>query len=187
MPRPLTPREKRTLRLGFGGLAVYLVLFYGTKGWSWLEARRAEYAAVGLSAEQVQLEILREQSKALRLQNLKTETRIDLAKLSEETAVGEARGAIQKAAQACGLQISSAKESPGRGAGGDLATIQLEGLGPSPGVLQFLHNLRSLGYPVVVDKLQIHMAGVERGQAKLSLSATVLSFKDWKGKEPTGA
>jgi len=188
MPRPLTSREKRTLRIGGIAIGVYLLVFYGSKGWTWLEAKRAECAQVALEAEKIKLEILREEVKARRLKTLKETSRIRLESLREDTVVGEARGAIQGAAQAAGFQIASSRESPGRGAGKELATFQLEGLGPPGSALLFLHKLRGIGYPIAIDRLQFQAAGEgkEPGKVRLSLTAIVLGFKEWKSPEKSG-
>jgi hypothetical protein len=185
--RPLTAREKRTVRIGAIAVAAYLLLFYGSKGWRWLEGKRAECAAVALEAEQLKLEILREQSKARRLKALKESWRIRLDGLREETVVGEARGAIQGAAQAAGFQIASSRESPGRGGGKDLATFQLEGQGPPGAALLFIHKLRTIGYPIAIDRLQVQASGgKEPGPVRMSLTAVVLGFREWKAPEGSG-
>lgn len=189
MPRPLTSREKRTLRIGAILVVAYLLFFYGSRGWRWLEAKRAECAQVALEAEKLKLEILREEVKAKRLKALREGSRIRLDGLREETVVGEARGAIQGAAQAAGFQIASSRESPGRGAGKELATFQLEGHGPAGAGLLFLHKLKSLGYPIAVDRLQFQAVagdGKGPGQVRLSLTAVVLGFKEWKSPEGSG-
>jgi hypothetical protein len=189
VPRPLTSREKRTVKIGVIAAAAYLLLFYGSKGWRWLEAKRAECAEVAIEAEKLKLEILREEVKAKRLKTLREGSRIRLEGLREETVVGEARGAIQGAAQAAGFQIASSRESPGRGAGKELATFQLEGQGPAGAGLLFLHKLRTIGYPVAIDRLQFQAVagdGKGQGQVRLSLTAVVLGFREWKSPEGSG-
>jgi hypothetical protein len=178
--RELTVSEKRTIRAAVLLVGAYLVLLYGFKGWRWLEDKRAEYAALASEASSVKERILMERFKGERLRKLKNELKIDLAALREETIVGEARGAIQAAAQSSGVQIITSKESPGRAAGKELASFQIEAVAPLPSAIQLLRNLRSTGYPVVVDRVQFQRAGMQPGQVKLSLAAAVLSFKEWK-------
>ena len=180
MARPLTPREKRTIRAAVLLLGAYLVVLYGFKGWQWLEGKREEHSQLASQANAVGDDIRTERFKSDRLKKLKDELRIDLASLKEETVVGEARGAIQAAAKASGVQIVSSKESPGRAAGKEIASFQIEAVAPLQAALKLLRNLRSTGYPVVVDRVHFQTAGMEPGQVKLSLAAAVLSFKEWK-------
>jgi hypothetical protein len=187
MPRELTAREKRTVRAGIALVGAYLILLYGFKGWRWLEEKRAGYAALATEANLVKEQLLTERFKAERLRKLRNELRIDLGSLREESIVGEARGAIQAAAQSSGVQIISSKETPGRASGKELASFQIEAVAPLPAAIQLLKNLRSTGYPVVVDRVQFQRAGMQPGQVKLSLAAAVLSFKEWKPGGEAGA
>jgi len=187
MARELTASEKRTIRAAVLLVGAYLLLLYGFKAWRWLEEKRAGYSALATEASSVKERLLTERFKGERLKKLKDELRIDLASLREETIVGEARGAIQAAAQASGVQIVASKESPGRATGKDLASFQIEAVGPLPATVQLLKNLRSTGYPVVVDRVHFQRAGMQPGQVKLSLAAAVLSFKEWKPAGQGGA
>jgi hypothetical protein len=187
MQRQLTGSEKRTIRAAVLLVGAYLLLLYGFKAWRWLEEKRAAYAALSTEATSVKERLLTEKFKGERLKKLKNELRIDLDSLREETIVGEARGAIQAAAQASGVQIVASKETPGRTAGKELASFQIEAVAPLPAAIQLLRNLRSTGYPVVVDRVHFQRAGMQPGQVKLSLAAAVLSFKEWKPAGQAGA
>ena len=61
-------------------------------------------------------------------------------------------------------------------------------VGPPGSALLFLHKLRSIGYPIVIDRLQFQAAGEgkEPGKVRLSLTAVVLGFKEWKSPEKSG-
>lgn len=172
--RALSQREKRTLRIGASALCLYLLGFYGLEGWRVLEARRAEYDRLSAEAGTLELEMLREMVKAQRLEKLRRTFRLDPATLSENTVVGEASAAIQKAAQSLGLQLGPSKEAPGRISGKDLAVLQIEGSGPTPAAARFVHSLGMLGYPLVVDSLLWKTTGMQPGQVRLSLGVVVL-------------
>jgi hypothetical protein len=185
--RALTPREKRTIRIGLVALAVYLGGLYGLRGWRYLEARRDEYAQLCLAGEKLKGEILREKVKALRLQRLRESSRLDLAKLDVKTASGEALAAVQKAAQGLGIALTTLKETPGRSSARELAAFQAEGVGPTLAVAQFLDNLKTLGFPLVIDSLQLKTAGMQPGQVQLSLGVVLLDFTAWKKAEKGNA
>ena len=187
MAREFTASEKRTIRAAVLLVGAYLLLLYGFKAWRGLEDKRAEYAALATEASAVKEQLLTEKFKGERLKKLKNELRIDLGSLREETIVGEARGAIQSAAQASGVQIVTSKETPGRAAGKELASFQIEAVGPLPAAIQLLRSLRSTGYPVVVDRVHFQRTGMQPGHVKLSLAAAVLSFKEWKPAGQGGA
>jgi hypothetical protein len=184
--RPLSRREKKTVRLGAAALAIYLLAFYGLRGWRFLEEKRAAFAELNLAMANLDASIAREESKTLRLERLKKSSRIELSSLNEKTAVGEALAAVQKAAQGCGLQVTTLKETAGRGAAKELATIQLEGVAATAAAMQFVHGLRSLGFPLIVDRLQLKTTGVKPGQVHLSLALAVLGFQAAKAAEKSG-
>jgi hypothetical protein len=172
--RALTPRERRTARLGAGVLIVYLAGFWGLRAWRHLEARRSEYEDLALEAQSLRAQVDLEDARRQRLERLKSSTRIDVARLDSKTLVSEAVAALGKAAQSCGLTVSTLKETPGRTSERELAVIQIEAVSTLNGALQFLHGLRSLGYPLVADKLQLKTPGMQPGQVKLSLGVAVV-------------
>ena len=49
--------------------------------------------------------------------------------------------------------------------------------------MAFLHNLQSLGYPLVIDSVQIHGDPSKPGAVKISLTIVILDFDQWKGEE----
>lgn len=178
--RPLTPREKRMLIAAAIAVPIYLAGFYGLQGVKLLEAKRAEYGQLCEQAVRLEVEILREEGKAKRLEKLKKLHRLDLDKLRQETIVGEASAAIQKAAQANGLKLGPSKEMPGRATDKELAVIQIEGVGATPGAAQFVHSLGAIGYPLLVEWMQLNTAGMKPGQVKLFLSLVVLNPAAWR-------
>ena len=185
--RALTSSEKRTARVGGVLLAIYLAVFYGLRGAQYLESKLAEYRDVSLLAEELNVQVLREKSKSQRLEKLVSSWRIDLKNLGRKTLVGEALAALQSSAQTSGVQLGPLKELPGRSSARELALLQLEGAGSTEGILQFLHGLSALGFPLVVDSLQLKTAGKEPGQVSFSLAVAVLDSSGWKKEEKRGA
>ncbi len=178
--RSLSERETRLIRIAAVGLAMYLIGFFGLQGWRWLEARRGEYASLREKASELDLEILRERVKARRLEKLKASRRLNLHALEEETVVGEASVAIQKAAQTHGVKLGSSRESAGRTAGKELAVLEIEGTGVALAVTQFLHDLGFLGYPLAVDWVHLQTEATQPGQVRVSLRVVVLNPAFWQ-------
>jgi hypothetical protein len=186
--RALTGKEKRTVRLGAIALGAYLVLFYGSRGVMFLEGKRSEVLDRFRAAEILKSEADLEETRHLHAEKLKSELRIDLAGLKEETAVGEASAAVQKAAQAQGLQLGPTKETRKRSAERELGTIQIDGQGGATAAAQFISSLGTLGVPLVVDSISFK-AGQNPGQVNFSLSISVLNFNfaPAKTEEKSGA
>ena len=78
--------------------------------------------------------------------------------------------------------------------------MQVEGGGPVPAVMGFLHRLQTLGYPLVVDALQLTpdtpkpgappgmqpgvQPGMQPGMLRMSLTIVILNFDQWKEEKP---
>ena len=178
----LTTREKRTVRLAGAAIAVYLVLFFGLRGWKNLEARRSEYQQLQTDALRLKRELQPYENRVLLAQKLKETFRMDLQKLSKATLVAEASAAIQKAAGSGGVQLGPVRESPARASAKELASMQIEGTGAVPAVMTLLHRLETLGYPLVVDSVQIS-PDAKPGMIKINLTIVILDFEQWKGEE----
>jgi hypothetical protein len=97
--------------------------------------------------------------------------------------VAEASAAIQKAASSGGIQLGPIRESPARTSSKELASMQLEGTGPIPAAMGLLHRLQSLGYPLIVDSVQITPDATKPGMVKLNLTIIILDFEQWKTEE----
>ena len=181
--RTLTPREKRTVQIAAILLGVYLALFYGTGIWRSLESARVEYRGLQASTESLNLKILRAQKKAKRFARLGQTWGIHGDRLEGSTIVTEAREAIERAAKECGVGLGASKETPGRSSSRALRVFQIEGVGKTEAVMGFLHKLRTLGYPLVIDRLNIDTKKMKPGQVRLALSVAILNFKAWKAAE----
>jgi Tfp pilus assembly protein PilN len=178
--RPLTDREKRTVRFAGIGIAIYLALFGGLQVWKFLEKRRSDYRQLAAEAQQLRQKIQQYQDKAQVVKKLMDDFHLDPAKLKKETVVSDASAAIQKAAKSGGLQLGPIRESPAHGAGMTLATVQLETSGQVPAVLAFLAGLNNIGFPVVVDSVQFTADNSRPGQVKMNLTLIILDFDQQK-------
>jgi hypothetical protein len=180
MMRTMSPKEKRTLRLGSLFIGIYLVVFFGYSGWGWLAKKRADYEKLVAQAASLQAEIRPYEDKVAHAKKLMENYHLDPAKLSRATVVAQASAAIQSAAAAAGIQIGPVREGAGRSSADELASVEIEGTGPVPAVTGLLHNLESLGYPLVIDSVQLTSDPMRPGQLKLSLTVEVLDFDAWK-------
>jgi hypothetical protein len=178
--RPLTNREKLMIRYGGIGLAVFLLLFGGFKIWKSFDQRRADYKNLAQQAKGLRQQTLPYQDKVLLVKKLMDDFHMDPAKLKRETVVSEASAAIQQAAKSGGLQLGPIRESPARGSGMTIATVQLEGSGQVPAVLSFLAGLNTIGFPLIVDSVQFTADNSRPGQVKMSLTILILDFDQQK-------
>ena len=198
--RPLTDREKRTVRIATVGIAIYLTIFFGARSWKYLEQRRSEYQQLVRDAHRLRQQIQPYEEKAIALKKLMENFHLDPARLSRASVVAEASAAIQKAAAVGGVQIGPIRESPARPSAKELASIQLEISGQVQSVITLLHRLDTLGYPLIIDSVQIN-SGVGRqsgpaggptgpmeptgapGMVKISLTIVILDYDPWKNEE----
>jgi hypothetical protein len=182
----ISERDKRTLRIAGIGIAIYLVLFFGVSGWKRLEAKRAEYRDLVANAQRLKREVQPYENRVLLAHKLKESFKMDPQKLSRLTVVADASAAIQKAAQSGKVQLGPIRESAGRASGKELTSIQLEGTGPVAAIIGFLQKLESLGYPLVVDAVQL-TPEKKPGALKMNLTIVILDFEQWKKEEAPNA
>jgi hypothetical protein len=52
-------------------------------------------------------------------------------------------------------------------------------MGPAPALLKFLEQTHSLGYPLIIDSMQIGSEPSRPGPLKLNLTIIVLDFDQW--------
>lgn len=179
----LTERDRRTIRIAAVGLLIYLGFFYGVRGWNRLEAGRTSYHQLLRQASDARLELDRHINQRLRLEKLRNSSQIDLANLPTVTLVAEASAAIQDAARSAGIGISSMREAPGSRAGAELATIHIEAAGPLPGALTLLDRLGTIGFPLLVDSIQLDPEPRGPGMLKLTLRIVILDYQQWSSPE----
>lgn len=185
--RTLSDSEKRTVRIGGILIAVYLVLFFGLSVRTYLETKRADYRKLVAQVQDLKNQIHPYEDKAAHVKKLMESYRLNPAKLSRATVVAEASAAIQNAAASSGIQVGPVRESPARSSSKELASVQIEGSGPVPAVMSFMHNLESLGYPLIIDSVQLTTEPMRPGQVKLNLTIVVLDFDQWKPQEAPNA
>lgn len=183
----LTDREKRTVRLATVAMAVYLVLFFGVRLWKQLEARRSEYQQLQVDAQRLKRDLQPYENKILLTQKLKENFRMNPQKFSRSSLVAEASAAIQREAGSLKVQLGQVRESAARPSAKELASMQLEGTGPIPAVMTLLHRLEMLGYPLIVDSVQITGDATKPGMVKLNLTIIILDFESWKNAEVPNA
>jgi hypothetical protein len=180
----MTDRDKRTIRIGAVILVIYLASFYGVRGWKRGEASRTDYHALVRKAEQLQQDVRAQENKVLLFEKLSEAFKLDPRKLTNETLVAEASAAIQNAAQQGGIVLGPFRETPGRPSSRELSTIQIEGTGPVPATMALLHKLHTLGYPLIIDSLQLTPAQNRPGQLKMNLTVIILNYDQWKKEAP---
>jgi hypothetical protein len=178
--RPLNDRERRLIRFGGIGLAAYLVLFFGIQSWRYAERKRSDYQRLVAEAGAIgsRLAVYDDKVEATRKQM--ELFRFDPLKLSRTTLVAQASAAIQQSAMQGGIMVGPVRELPSRGNGRELATMQIEAQGPPPSLLKFLQGLGSLGFPLVVDTLQITAPPMGNGPVKANLTLMILDFEKWQ-------
>ena len=180
--RALTDHERRTIRLAAVGIGIYLVLFFGLLGGKYFEKKRSEYHQLLRNAQTLKLELQPYEEKALVVKKLMDASRLDPAKLSKASVVAEASTAIQRAGTTSGVQIGHIRESPASTSTRELASMQLEGVGPVSAVMSLLHRLESLGYPLILDSVQMTPEVTKPGMVKLNLTIVILDFDQWKSE-----
>jgi hypothetical protein len=177
--RTLTPSEKRTILISGLVVVLYFSIFGMPSGWKSFNQGRADYLKLRQDAEKLKREVDVYTNRVLRAQKLMEGFQMDPAKLYRTSVVAQASAAIQKAATSGGMAVGPIRESPARGSNKELASMQLEGSGPVPAVMAFLSRLESVGFPVVIDSVQL-TPDMRPGQLKLTLTLVILDFDQWK-------
>jgi hypothetical protein len=178
--RTLTQREKRTVRLGAIGLVLYLAVFGGVQVWKVLANRQFEYQQLLTEVHNLRQKTALYQVKVQHIQKLMDSFRMDPTRLTRASVMAQASAAIQSAAIGGGVQVGPIRESPGRPSSKELGSIQLEAVGPAPALLKFVQQTHSLGYPMIIDSMQIGSEPSRPGQVKLNLTLVILDFELWK-------
>jgi hypothetical protein len=181
--RTLSPSEKRTVRYAAIGLAIYLALFFGIKVLKFFVHQRSDYLQMVAEARQLRTDTDLDADKAALVKKLMNDFHLDPASLSTNSTVAGASAAIQKAAMSSGVGFSTIHESAGRSSDKELATIQLEGSGQVTAVVSLIHQLPLLGFPLVIDSMQITADPMQPGVIRLNLTVIVLDFEQWKKAE----
>jgi hypothetical protein len=176
--RTLTPHEKRTVRFGAAVIVIYLLVFGGLQVWRYFVRSRADYQQLVSQADRLKQEVRLYDDRVSAVKKLMESLRLDPAKLARTSVVAEASAAIQKAALSGGVQVGPVRESPARPSSKELATVQLEGTGPVPAVMGLLSRLESVGFPLIIDSVQL-TPDMRPGQLKVNLTILILDFEQW--------
>lgn len=177
--RALTHREQKTVRFGGLALAGYLVLFAGLQVCGFISNKHAEYEGLLTEARTLKQKVILYRSKAEHASKLMQTYQMDPVKLERATVLAQASAAIQRAAMGGGVQIGPVRESPARPSSKELGSIQLEAMGPVPALLKFVQQTRSLGFPLIIDSMQIGSEPNRPGPIKLNLTLVILDFDQW--------
>lgn len=184
MPLPaLTDRDRRTVRIAGIGLSLYLVLFGGWKVFGFLGQRHAAYRLLQSEAAELRNRHELYGARVTRLERLMESFQMDPARLAKTTLVAQAGAALQQSATQGGLQLGPIRETLNRGSERELGIIQMEATGQVPALMTFLHQLRSLGFPFVIDTLQFSPDPARPGMLKVSLGLILLDYEKWDKKE----
>jgi hypothetical protein len=181
--RPISDRDKRTLRLASIGLTIYLALFFGLRGWKNLEAGREDYQRQQLEAQRLKQDLLLYTDKTELVERLKKTFGCDPMTLARTSVVAQASAAMQKAALTGQVQLGPIRESGGRPATRELSSMQVEATGPVPAVIKWLHRLEGLGFPLVIDTVQMSVEANKPGVVKINLTIVILDYEQWKNEE----
>lgn len=178
-----TEHEKRTMRIAFGGLAAFLVLFGGFRAWQFLETKRGDYDKLVQDSKTLKEHLEPYEAKTLIVQKLMDNFELDPAKLQRATLVADASSAIQKSAMGSGIQVGPVRESPSRASSKELASVQLEATGSVTAIMGLLGRMETLGFPLIVDSVQLTAEPSRPGQVKANLTVVILDFDQWKQTE----
>ena len=178
--RTLTAQEKRTVRWGAIALGVYLLAFAGWQICKGLGRQQSQYQQLLAEAQNLRRKVELYRIKVQHIQKLMEDFRMDPARLSRVSVLAQASAAIQTAALGGGVQIGPIRESPARPSTKELGSIQLEAAGPAPALLKFIQQTHSLGYPLIIDTMQIGSEPSRPGQVKLNLTIILLDFEQWQ-------
>jgi hypothetical protein len=178
--RALTTQEQRTVRWAAIGIGIYLVLFCGYQIWASLGKHSAAYQQLVAEAGSLRQELKPYDDRVLVAQKMMGDFHLDPAKLTRATVVGEASEQLQKTAASSGIQVGSIRESPAKTSAKELATLQFEGAGPIPAVMGLLKRMDTLGYPLLIDSVQVTPDPMRPNQIKIILTVVILDFEQWK-------
>jgi len=120
-------------------------------------------------------------NKVAVIQKLMDGFHMDPAKLTKATVVGETSAAIQRAAAGSGVIVGPVREPPARISSRELS-LKLEGTGPIPAVIGLLNRMETIGYPLIIDDVQITSEPSRPGLVKVNLTITILDFEQWKSE-----
>ncbi len=182
--RQLTPQEKQTIRLATIGLILYLTAFYTPRLWKQLTSGNARQQALAREIQSFEQELPPYENRLLRLEKLRNEIQLKPSTLSSPELIAEASAAIQNSAMTSGIKLGPLRETGSRPSAKELASMRLEAVGPLPNLLQWITQLELLGFPILIDSIQINADPRQPNMLKANLSLLILDPNQWN-KEDT--
>jgi hypothetical protein len=79
--------------------------------------------------------------------------------------------------------VGPIRETAARPSAKEAGSIQFEGNGQIASVMSFLYELDRIGFPVIIDTLQLTADPRMPNGIKVSMTIVVLDFDAWKPKE----
>ena len=179
----MTESEKRTVRLASIGIAIYLACFLGWRGWRYLNQHGSDVQKLAARVQTAELELEAYENKVLKFEKLRDRSQFDPRKLPNESLVADASAAIQSAARQGGVKFGVIRENAGRSSGRELASIQFEATALATNTLALLHRVQTLGFPLVIDSIQLTPQSQPPGMVKLNFTVVILNPEHWKKAE----
>ena len=170
------------MRLGAIVLGAAFILLAGQKIWRFFAQQRATYTSLLQEVKQRRSELKPYPGRVQDLKALIDNFHMDPNTLSRTSLVADASAAILKAATAGQVALGPIRETAARSTGKELATMQLDCTGKIASVLAFLHKFDSIGYPIIVDSVQLTAEPMKPGMLKAHVALIILDFEQWKGE-----
>ncbi len=183
--QPLSTSEKRTIRVGVIVVGACLVFFGGQQIWKFFARQNAEYKRLLAEADTLRAELKPYKGKVEDVKTLMERFHLDPNRLSRTSVVAEASAAILKTATSSGVQIGPTRETAARQSNKEIASMQLDCTGPISNLLGFLHRFESIGYPIIIDSVQLSSEPSKPGNLKMHIGLIILDFEQWKAEERT--
>jgi hypothetical protein len=181
----LSAHEKRTIRFGATVVAIWLAVFCLQQVWKFYSNQNGEYKTLLAQTDNLRAELRPYKGRTEDVRTLMEKFRMDPNHLSRTSVVAEASAAILKTAASSGVQLGPIRETAARQSAKEMAAIQLDCSGQVPNLLGFLHRFESMGYPIIIDAVQLTSDPSKPGNLKMHLGLVILDFEQWKAEERT--
>jgi hypothetical protein len=181
--RSLSASEKKTMRIGIAVLGAYMLFFCGQQIWKLVGHQHSEYKALLAEADKLRAELKPYKGKVEDVRTLMEKFKMDPNHLSATSVVAEASAAILKTATGSGIQLGPIRETAARQSAKEISSIQLDCTGQVAALLGFLHRFESIGYPIIIDSVQLTSDPSKPGNLKMHMGLVILDFDQWKAEE----
>ena len=64
--------------------------------------------------------------------------------------------------------------------------MQFEAVGPVNAIMSLIHKIETLGYPLIIDSLELGVDPRQPGKLKLNVQLVILDFEQWKKERKSG-